>query len=179
MSFRDYVENKVLKFKCTWKLSVEFYKLTLWSWSLRVDIVEIQIVTWSSWVDISWLKISISWFLQIDCGGSQIVSWFSRVHLIWSRFKFKMLVENCQLTWVSRELPVEIKVITFHTICHVPFNANRYYTVAMDTVTKWIQATSWFCVIKHLKNTKLYSIEFLRTEMTSDPLADPSNWNRE
>ena len=30
-------------------------------------------------------------------------------------------------------------------------------------------------LIKHLKNTKLYSIEFLRTEMTSDP----SNRNRE
>ena len=29
--------------------------------------------------------------------------------------------------------------------------------------------------MKHLKNTKLYSIEFLRTEMTSDP----SNYHRE
>ena len=25
------------------------------------------------------------------------------------------------------------------------------------------------CITKHLKNTKLYSIEFLRTEMTADP----------
>ena len=31
------------------------------------------------------------------------------------------------------------------------------------------------CIIKHLGNTKLYSIEFLRTEMTSDP----SNNHRE
>ena len=31
------------------------------------------------------------------------------------------------------------------------------------------------CIIKHLKHTKLYSIEFLRTEMTSDP----SNYHRE
>ena len=32
-----------------------------------------------------------------------------------------------------------------------------------------------WCIIKHLKNTKLYPIEFLRTEMTSDP----SNYHRE
>ena len=31
------------------------------------------------------------------------------------------------------------------------------------------------CITKHLKHTKLYSIEFLRTEMTSDP----SNYHRE
>ena len=31
------------------------------------------------------------------------------------------------------------------------------------------------CIIKHSKHTKLYSIEFLRTEMTSDP----SNYHRE
>ena len=31
------------------------------------------------------------------------------------------------------------------------------------------------CIIKHLKNGKQYSIEFLRTEMTSDP----SNYHRE
>ena len=33
----------------------------------------------------------------------------------------------------------------------------------------------YWCIIKHLENTKLYSIEFLRTEMTSDP----SNYHRE
>ena len=33
----------------------------------------------------------------------------------------------------------------------------------------------YWCIIKHLKNTKLYSVEFLRTEMTSDP----SNYHRE
>ena len=32
-----------------------------------------------------------------------------------------------------------------------------------------------WCIIKHLKNTKLYSIEFWRTEMMSDP----SNYHRE
>ena len=31
------------------------------------------------------------------------------------------------------------------------------------------------CIMKHLKNTKLYSIEFLRTEITSDR----SNYHRE
>ena len=31
------------------------------------------------------------------------------------------------------------------------------------------------CIIKHLNHAKLYSIEFLRTEMTSDP----SNYHRE
>ena len=31
------------------------------------------------------------------------------------------------------------------------------------------------CIIRHLKNTKLYSVEHLRTEMTSDP----SNYHRE
>ena len=31
------------------------------------------------------------------------------------------------------------------------------------------------CIIRHLKNTKLYSIEFLRTEMTTDP----SKYHRE
>ena len=33
----------------------------------------------------------------------------------------------------------------------------------------------YWCIIKHLKNTKLYSIEFLRTETT----LDFSNYNRE
>ena len=31
------------------------------------------------------------------------------------------------------------------------------------------------CIIKHLKNTKLYYVEFLRTEITSDP----SKYHRE
>ena len=31
------------------------------------------------------------------------------------------------------------------------------------------------CIMKHLKNAKLYSAEFLRTEM----LSDPSNFHRE
>ena len=30
----------------------------------------------------------------------------------------------------------------------------------------------YWCIIRHLKNTKLYSIEFLRTEMTSDSSND-------
>ena len=33
----------------------------------------------------------------------------------------------------------------------------------------------YWCIIKHLKNTKLYSIEFLRTEIMSDP----SNYHRD
>ena len=33
----------------------------------------------------------------------------------------------------------------------------------------------YWCIIKQLKNTELYSVEFLRTEMTSDP----SNYHRE
>ena len=43
-----------------------------------------------------------------------------------------------------------------------------------DRVQLGFQSPKW-CIIKHLKHTKLYSIEFLRTEMTSDL----SNYHRE
>ena len=35
------------------------------------------------------------------------------------------------------------------------------------------------CSNKHLKNTKLYSIEFLRTEMTSDPQTEIETTSRQ
>ena len=41
-------------------------------------------------------------------------------------------------------------------------------------VVQFFNSIYW-CIVKHLKNTKLYSIEFLRPEMTSDP----SNYHRE
>ena len=54
------------------------------------------------------------------------------------------------------------------------FSIQNYCSKKSDRVQFRFQSPER-CIMKHLKNTKLYAIEFSRTEMTSDP----SDYHRE